>query len=90
MKPVKKKKSRIDLKAIRILGVDKDRVVYVGDTVIDMQTAKNAEVCGVGVTTGLCDEKSLIEAGASLVLPGVSKIFDLCIPGKVMEKCLKK
>jgi len=25
MKPVKKKKSRIDLKAIRILGVDKDR-----------------------------------------------------------------
>ncbi len=36
------------------------------------------------------DEKSLIEAGASLVLPGVSKILDLCIPGKVMEKCLKK
>ena len=67
MKPVKKKKSRIDLKAIRILGVDKDRVVYVGDTVIDMQTAKNAEVCGIGVTTGLCDEKA-IEAGASLVL----------------------
>ncbi|MFA6691930.1 MAG: HAD hydrolase-like protein [Saccharofermentanales bacterium] len=59
MKPVKKKKSRIDLKAIRILGVDKDRVVYVGDTVIDMQTAKNAEVCGIGVTTGLYDEKKL-------------------------------
>ncbi|NLG94171.1 MAG: HAD family hydrolase [Acetomicrobium flavidum] len=81
---------KIILKAIRIWGVDKDRVVYVGDTVIDMQTAKNAEVCGIGVTTGLYDEKSLIEAGASLVLPGVSRILDLCIPGKVMEKCLKK
>jgi len=22
--------------------------------------------------------------------PGVSRILDLCIPGKVMEKCLKK
>lgn len=87
---IPKPEPAILLKAIEILGVKRDRVVYVGDTVIDMQTAKNAGVTGIGVATGLYDEKSLAEAGAALVLPEASEILHLCIPGKVIERCLEK
>ncbi len=87
---IPKPEPAILLKAIEILGVKKDRAVYVGDTVIDMQTAKNAGVTGIGVATGLYDKKSLTEAGAALVLPEASEILHLCIPGKVIERCLEK
>lgn len=40
------------LKAIDILRISKDDVIYVGDSLIDAQTAKNAEVDFAAVTTG--------------------------------------
>ena len=37
---------------IEIAQVTKNDVVYIGDSSVDMQTGKNAEVCTVGVTWG--------------------------------------
>lgn len=40
------------LKIIDILEIKKESVIYVGDSYIDAQTAKNAEVDFLGITTG--------------------------------------
>ncbi|MEV0251455.1 HAD hydrolase-like protein [Nocardia sp. NPDC050712] len=45
-----------------------DASIYVGDHIGDMQGARAAEVCAVGVTTGPCDGAELRAAGADVVL----------------------
>ncbi len=40
------------LEVIRRLGLEKEEVLYVGDSFVDAQTAQNAGVCFVGVLTG--------------------------------------
>ncbi|MCE7009066.1 HAD family hydrolase [Kibdelosporangium philippinense] len=45
--------------------------VYVGDHIGDMKGAAAAGALAVGVATGPCDEATLIEAGADVVLPSL-------------------
>ena len=45
-------------------NVTNDETVYVGDSIIDIETAVSARVCGVGVTTGNHGSGELISAGA--------------------------
>lgn len=47
------------LKAIRLLGVEKERAVYVGDSEVDRATAANAGMDCVSVTWGFRDEELL-------------------------------
>lgn len=54
--------------AIGEFGVD----AYVGDHVADMAAARSAGVPGVGVATGPCSADELSEAGAAVVLPGLT------------------
>ena len=54
------------LKAMSLLGVGPEAAFYIGDTDIDMKTAKSALVRGVGVTTGSFGEEKLISAGAEI------------------------
>lgn len=54
--------------AIRALGVEKEHALYVGDSDVDIQTAKNAEVRCVSVTWGFRDEKFLMENGAGVMI----------------------
>lgn len=54
--------------AIRVLGVEKEHALYVGDSDVDILTAKNAEVRCVSVTWGFRDEKFLMKNGAGVMI----------------------
>lgn len=54
--------------ALRLLGVDAEHAVYVGDSDVDIQTAKNAKVRCVSVTWGFRDEAFLMENGADIMI----------------------
>jgi phosphoglycolate phosphatase len=45
-----------------------EEIYFVGDTMVDMQTAVNARMIGVGVLWGFRDEKELLENGASFII----------------------
>ena len=54
--------------AIRILGVNKEHAVYVGDSDVDIQTAENAEIRCICVSWGFRDEAFLMEHGAGIMI----------------------
>ena len=54
--------------ALRILNVDKEHAVYVGDSDVDIQTAKNAEIRCISVSWGFRDESFLMEHGAGIMI----------------------
>lgn len=68
------------IKGFEKLGVAPGNGFYVGDTDIDMKTARAAGTLGIGITTGNFDENGLLEAGAWRVL---SKLGEL--PGLVIK-----
>ena len=45
-----------------------EEIYFVGDTMVDMQTAKNANMTAVGVLWGFRDEKELKENGADFLI----------------------
>lgn len=51
--------------AIAALGADKRRAVYVGDSEVDIETAKNAGIACISVCWGFRDREQLEAAGAS-------------------------
>lgn len=62
------------LLALDRLGVPPEAAAYVGDTDIDMATARAAGTLGVGMTTGAFDRAGLLAAGASLVLDDLREL----------------
>lgn len=56
------------LEALRLLGVDAEHAVYVGDSDVDIQTAKNADVRCISVSWGFRDEAFLMESGAGIMI----------------------
>ena len=56
------------------LGVAPERCWYVGDSRWDMLACKRAGMVGVAVTTGATPADVLLEAGASVALPGLEAI----------------
>ena len=54
--------------ALRILEVDKEHAVYVGDSDVDIQTAKNADIRCISVSWGFRDEAFLMENGAGIMI----------------------
>ena len=55
-------------RALEHLGVQKEHAVYVGDSEVDVQTAKNAGLRCVGVTWGYRDKDTLLQSGASALI----------------------
>lgn len=53
---------------LRLLEVDKEHAVYVGDSDVDIQTAKNAAIRCVSVSWGFRDEAFLMEHGAGIMI----------------------
>ncbi|MBL4700275.1 MAG: HAD family hydrolase [Phycisphaeraceae bacterium] len=51
--------------------------MYVGDTDVDMYTAKNAEMFAVGVLWGFRDEPELRKSGANVIVSDAQQIIDL-------------
>ena len=50
---------------IRLLGLQKEQVIYVGDSDIDVQTAINANIHGIGVCYGYRTKEELKKAGCT-------------------------
>lgn len=67
--PSRNKKPAPDsvLEAMRQMGVSAEETVYVGDSDVDVITARNAGIPCIAVTWGFRSEESLIEAGAQHV-----------------------
>lgn len=62
------------LKIIKILNSDIKKSVLIGDSEVDVQTAKNAGIYSVGVLWGFRDEKTLIEAGVDELVDSPEKL----------------
>ncbi len=59
--------------------VPKSEVLYVGDSGVDMETARRACVDSVGVTWGYRPEKELVEYQAGTIISNPQDILQLCI-----------
>lgn len=62
---------------IELLNVEKNECIYVGDSDVDVNTAKNAGVKSVGVSWGFRGEGELREAGAEYIIKNPIEIIEL-------------
>ena len=63
--------------ALRQLNVEKDGAVYIGDSDVDVMTAKNCGMPCISVLWGFRDKKFLIEHGAKVFVEKPSDILNL-------------
>ena len=63
--------------ALRQLGVGKDNAVYVGDSDVDIQTARNSGLPCVSVLWGFRDRDFLIKNGAETFISAPSEILSV-------------
>ena len=59
------------------LGVDPSECVFVGDTDVDIKTAKNSGMKSIGVLWGFRDEKELRQAGADFIISKSCEILEV-------------
>jgi len=64
-------------KALEELGSDAARAVYVGDSEVDVKTARNAGLYCVGVTWGFRDRSVLEEEGADRIIDKPEELLDI-------------
>lgn len=62
------------LRAVEVAGVEPVDTVMIGDTVFDMEMARNAAITAIGVGWGYHDDADLHAAGASSVLSGFDQL----------------
>ena len=60
---------------MEMFGSDKDNTLYIGDSTVDIQTAKNAGVKSVAVSWGYCDREHLKDA--SIIADRVYQLEDI-------------
>ena len=63
--------------AMRMLGATASDVVYVGDSEVDILTAKNAGVDCVSVSWGMKEKEFLLENGATVLVEEVKDLLDV-------------
>lgn len=74
---IKKKPSPDSVKAVMLaLGSTEDETVYIGDSEVDILTARNAGIDCISVSWGFRDKKTLTEAGAQIILDTANDVFD--------------
>jgi len=61
-------------RAIAETGVDKNETVFIGDTVFDMEMAKNAGIGALGVSWGYHEVEELHAAGAHLIMDSFDEL----------------
>lgn len=65
------------LKAMKILGAKPENTLYVGDSDVDIQTAKNSNLKSVGVTWGFRDRELLEKEGADFIINTPCELLEL-------------
>ncbi len=63
--------------ALQKLGVSREDAVYVGDSDVDLQTAKNSQMDCVGVSWGFRGRKFLEENGATYIIDKPQQLLEL-------------
>ena len=61
---------------LRVLGATADKAVYIGDSDVDIATARNAGMPCISVTWGLRDEDFLIDHGATRLVHTPDELWD--------------
>lgn len=64
------------VEALKLLGVDKENAVYIGDSEVDIQTARNVGIPCISVLWGFRDRSFLVENGAQTFIDAPSKLID--------------
>ena len=62
------------LVALERLGLSKDEAVYIGDSIIDSQTAKNAGMDFIAVTTGTTPKEKFLQEPYAAVVSDLSQL----------------
>lgn len=62
---------------MQLLGVNKNYVLYVGDSDVDIKTAANAQVACVSVCWGFKSKEFLMQNGASEIISSPSDLLEL-------------
>ena len=65
-------------KILEYLKSNKDQAIYVGDSLIDVQTAKNAQLPCISVSWGYCDKNILIKSNANVVNNADELVKKIC------------
>ncbi len=60
------------------LGTTKNNTVYIGDSEVDIQTARNAGVDCISVAWGFKDREFLVENGAKILIDAPMEILAFC------------
>lgn len=68
---------QIDREIIAAAGVEPSETMHIGDSGVDMQTAKAAGVRAVGVTWGFRSREELEEGGADAIVDSPEQILEL-------------
>ena len=63
--------------ALAALGAEKARAVYVGDSEVDIETARNAEIACISVCWGVRDREQLAQAGAEEIAADARELREL-------------
>jgi pyrophosphatase PpaX len=60
--------------AIKMLGVPADSTIIVGDSTVDMQSAKELKTIAVGIPTGVATIELLMRNGANYIITSISDL----------------
>ena len=64
-------------KALEFLQISAEEAVYVGDSPVDVSTAKNSELDGIFVSWGFCTEEQLFSCGAKTVISAPQELLKM-------------
>lgn len=64
------------LSVLRKFSFSPEDAIYVGDSDVDIMTAKNSHMPCISVTWGFRDEKFLLESGATILINAPSEIYN--------------
>ncbi len=76
-------------KAIRLLEADKASAIYIGDTEVDIATAKNAGIDCICVTWGYRSRSELQAAGAKLIADSPDELAEILMQHQVSPSDLE-
>ena len=62
--------------AIEKLGLKREDAVYIGDSEVDIKTARNSNIPCISVTWGFRSEETLIKSGAEIILHSPDELVD--------------
>ena len=63
--------------ALKVLGVTPEETIVIGDGIADMETAKELNATGIGLTTGTATAKQLTHYGAEYIINSIIDLLPL-------------